>query len=321
MILVFIEHDDGELRSASRDVLAFARGVGEPVHAVAIGEDSKTTMGISTELAGVASFHVITMDGAYAPAAWAQAVVDLATELSPRAVLASSTDRGQEILSYVGAKSSLPMIANAIELELNDDAATATREQWGGTLLEQVRCTASPLLATISPTAVASDTDASSANSDSPTIDARSVTPAPADLRVRLAETVVAEGAGVSLPEAQVVVGGGRGVGDSARFSELEALAKQLGAAIGVSRAVTSAGWRPHAEQIGQTGVRIAPELYISCGVSGASQHMVGCLSAKHILAINTDADAPIMARADYAVIGDLHQIVPAITAELERRS
>ncbi len=124
---------------------------------------------------------------------------------------------------------------------------------------------------------------------------------------------------GISLTDARVVVGGGRGVGSAEAFSELEELAAVLGAAVGVSRVVTSAGWRPHSQQIGQTGLRIAPDLYIACGISGAIQHIVGAKAAKRILAINTDRDAPIMSVADYAVIGDLHQVVPAITAEIRR--
>ena len=116
------------------------------------------------------------------------------------------------------------------------------------------------------------------------------------------------------------MVGGGRGVGSSAAFAELEELAGLLGGAVGVSRAVTSDGWRPHTEQIGQTGLRIAPDLYIACGISGAIQHIVGCKAAKRILAINPDAESPIMGIADYAVLGDLHEVVPAISAEIRRR-
>jgi len=115
-------------------------------------------------------------------------------------------------------------------------------------------------------------------------------------------------------------VGGGRGVGSAEGFASLDALASLLEGAVGVSRAVTSAGWRPHAEQVGQTGERIAPDLYIACGISGASQHMVGCRGAKRLLVINNDPDAPMVAKADYAVIGDLHQVVPAVTAEVQRR-
>jgi electron transfer flavoprotein alpha subunit len=123
----------------------------------------------------------------------------------------------------------------------------------------------------------------------------------------------------ISLGDARVVVGGGRGVGSAEGFADLDALAAALGGTVGVSRVVTSLGWRPHAQQVGQTGARIAPDLYIACGISGAIQHIVGCKAAKKILVINTDPEAPILAHADYAVIGDLKTVVPAITAELAR--
>ena len=116
---------------------------------------------------------------------------------------------------------------------------------------------------------------------------------------------------GVSLATARVVVGGGRGVGGPDGFGMLEELAGLLGGVVGVSRVVTSEGWRPHKQQVGQTGTRISPELYLACGISGAIQHMAGCLSAKHIVAVNTDPDAPIISHADYAVIGDLNQVIP----------
>jgi electron transfer flavoprotein alpha subunit len=138
-----------------------------------------------------------------------------------------------------------------------------------------------------------------------------------ADLAVAVARRLEPDLSGVSLADARVVVGGGRGVGSPEGFADLEELAGLLGAAVGVSRVVTSQGWRPHTMQIGQTGMRIAPDLYIACGISGAIQHIVGARAAKRILAINTDPEAPIMAVADYAVIGDLHEVVPAISAEL----
>jgi electron transfer flavoprotein alpha subunit len=125
---------------------------------------------------------------------------------------------------------------------------------------------------------------------------------------------------GADLAGARVVIGGGRGVGGPEGFNELIELADLLGGTLGVSRVVTSQGWRPHHEQVGQTGTKIAPDLYVACGISGAIQHWAGCQSAKTILAINTDADAPMVTRADYAVVGDLHQIVPAVIAELKSR-
>ena len=133
-----------------------------------------------------------------------------------------------------------------------------------------------------------------------------------ADLVVRAVETSGGTG-GVSLATARVVVGGGRGVGSADGFAPLEELAALLGGVVGVSRVVTSEGWRPHSMQVGQTGTKITPDLYLACGISGAIQHFAGCSGAKHIIAINTDPSAPMMTRADYAVVGDLHEVIPAL--------
>jgi electron transfer flavoprotein alpha subunit len=138
------------------------------------------------------------------------------------------------------------------------------------------------------------------------------------DFRVRITSRVPPEAGRISLADARVVVGGGRGVGSAEGFAVLDELAALLGGTVGVSRVVTSAGWRPHAQQVGQTGTRIAPDLYIACGISGAIQHLVGSRAAKAVLAINTDRDAPMVTRATYAVIGDLHTVLPAIVAEIK---
>ena len=139
------------------------------------------------------------------------------------------------------------------------------------------------------------------------------------DQVVRVSEHVAPPGGGVSLAEAKVVVSGGRGVGSKEGFAILEELAGLLGARVGCSRVVTSAGWRPHTDQVGQTGTKISPDLYIACGISGATQHMAGCKGAKKILAINADPEAPMMSLADYSVVGDLKEIVPAISAEIRK--
>ena len=143
---------------------------------------------------------------------------------------------------------------------------------------------------------------------------------ADADLVVQVRDHVAPPAGGVSLTDAKVVVTGGRGVGSAEGFAPVEELAALLGGAVGCSRAVTMSGWRPHTDQVGQTGNKIAPDIYIACGVSGATQHIAGTKGAKRILAVNTDPDAPIMSVADYAVIGDLHEVLPAVSAELRRR-
>jgi electron transfer flavoprotein alpha subunit len=246
----------------------------------------------------------------YAPEAWAQAVVDL----NPEIVVAPGTDRGHEVLAHVGARVDAPLAANVIDAQLNGDALELTRQRWGGSLLEQSRLRGSPKLLTVAPHTV----DAEPAGMETQVDD---FTPALDDshFRVRVARREEPEAGAIRLDTARVVVGGGRGVGSKEGFEVLEELAGLLGGAVGGSRVVTNLGWRPHSDQVGQTGARIAPDLYIACGVSGAIQHLVGCRGAKRILVINKDQNAPIVARADWAVIGDLHEIVPAIVAELRK--
>ncbi|MGC1209524.1 MAG: electron transfer flavoprotein subunit alpha/FixB family protein, partial [Ornithinimicrobium sp.] len=154
-----------------------------------------------------------------------------------------------------------------------------------------------------------------------PDVTSVSVTPTASDLAVRVARTEAgAPDESGNLKSAKVVVGAGRGAGSADAFGDLEDLTELLGASLGVSRVVTSLGWRPHHEQVGQTGSRISPDLYIPCGISGAIQHWAGCSSAKTILAINSDPDAPMVTRAHYAVIGDMHEILPAINEEIRSR-
>jgi electron transfer flavoprotein alpha subunit len=267
---------------------------------------------------GVDVAHVVEDDrlSAFAPVAWAAAVSQLIASLGPSIVLAAGSDRGNEVMAHVGAKTDLPVAANCTEV-VPGEPFRLTRQRWAGSLLEDATLDAPTKLLTIAPHAVAAEGAVEGAAQ--PAVAPFSPILTDEDLRVAVVRRLAPDRSGISLTDARVVVGGGRGVGSAEAFSELEELAAVLGAAVGVSRVVTSAGWRPHSQQIGQTGLRIAPDLYIACGISGAIQHIVGAKAAKRILAINTDRDAPIMSVADYAVIGDLHQVVPAITAEILR--
>jgi electron transfer flavoprotein alpha subunit len=207
----------------------------------------------------------------------------------------------------------LPFAANCTQA--NEDG-TVTRVRWGGSLLEEARVKGSPLLLSSAPHAV----QAATVNgADAPRTETLEPALTEADLAVQVAERVEEQTTGISLADAKVVVSGGRGVGSAEGFGIIEELAGVLNAAVGCSRVVTMAGWRPHTDQVGQTGTKVSPDLYIACGISGATQHIAGCKGAKRILAINSDAEAPILNNADYAVIGDLTEIVPAITAELKR--
>ncbi|HZU40077.1 MAG TPA: electron transfer flavoprotein subunit alpha/FixB family protein [Solirubrobacteraceae bacterium] len=312
MVLVFVEGAGDEL---SQQALAFARGLGEELHAVLLGPGAEAqAAGLGAH--GVALAHLASdprLD-AYAPAAYGQAVAALTRELGPAAVIAPGSERGNEVLAHAAARLEQPLSANTVTLALGHPAAV-TRVRWGGSLLEEAHLHGTPLLATVAPHAVAAE------RVGAQEAEVRRFDPqlSESDLVVRVSERVGAGGGGVSLADAEVVVSGGRGVGSAEGFGVIEELAELIGAAVGCSRAVTMAGWRPHTDQVGQTGTKIAPELYIACGISGATQHMAGCKGAKRLLAINPDAEASIFASADYAVIGDLHEVVPAISAEIRR--
>jgi electron transfer flavoprotein alpha subunit len=246
----------------------------------------------------------------YAPDAWAQAIV----ELEPEVVVAAGNDRGHEVLARVAARLDVPMAANVVEAALDGDFLHLTRQRWGGSLLEEARLSGTPKLLTVAAHAV----EARPAGLAT-TVEEFTPTLADEHFVVRVTRREEPTAGAVRLDTARVVIGGGRGVGSKEGFEPLEELASLLGGAVGGSRVVTNLGWRPHSDQVGQTGARIAPDLYIACGVSGAIQHIVGCKGAKRILVINKDQNAPIVARADWAVIGDLHEIVPAIVAELRK--
>ena len=244
----------------------------------------------------------ISIDGSYQPAAWAAAIVAAADGAD--AIVAAGSDHGNELLAHVAALLDQPFAANVTAV----DGDVVTRIRWGGSLVEEARLHGSPKILSVAP-----HTQPAAAPVPVETLTAAD------DGSPRVLETVAESSGGVSLRDAKVVVSGGRGVGSSEGFAIIEELAELLGAAVGCSRVVTSAGWRPHTDQVGQTGTKISADLYIACGISGATQHIAGAKGAKKILAINDDKEAPIFASADYAVIGDLHEIVPAISAELRK--
>ena len=251
------------------------------------------------------------------PDGWATAVAQAVMARGAAAVVGPGTERGNDLLARAAIRLDAPLAANCLTVAAGE-RYRLTRQRWAGSLIEECWLDAQVAVLSVAPNTIPiAQPDATPA----PSVVAVPVTLSDADLAVHVTGREAPERGKISLGDAKVVVGGGRGVGSSEGFAELEELAGLLGGAVGGSRVVTSAGWRPHSDQIGQTGLRIAPDIYIACGISGAIQHIVGCKAAKHILAINSDPEAPIMGVADYAVIGDLHAIVPAISAEIRRRA
>ena len=322
-VLCLTELDGAEPADASLRALTLARTLSQS------GEDTSVRSVVFADSADVpadalAGYGVTDVDviepaalEGYAPQAWARVLAALAAETGATAVLAAGTDRGNEVLAHLGAMTGLPMAANCT-LVTPDGGRThrLVRHRWAGLLLEDAVMEAPVALFTVATDAVAG---VSAQTPTSIQVHVHKPELAEADLIVRAAESPAGAG-GASLATARVVVGGGRGVGGADGFAPLEELADLLGGVVGVSRVVTSEGWRPHQQQVGQTGTKITPELYLACGISGAIQHIAGCGGAKHIIAINTDPGAPILAHADYAVIGDLHQVIPALIEALRAR-
>ncbi len=326
-VLCLVEQaDGGAAADVSLRALTLARSLAvsaaQPaggVAAVVFGLAAMVPAGVLSAY-GVADVYAVESDelSGYVPQAWARALAGLAAELSATAVVAAGTDHGSEVMAHLGAITGLPMAANCASAAWDGAGALRiVRHRWAGSLLEDAVLDAPLALLTVAVDAVAAAgagvPAATSVHPYRPALEE-------ADLRVRATESAE-RSAGMSLATARVVVGGGRGVGGPDGFGVLEELAGLLGGVVGVSRVVTSEGWRPHRQQVGQTGTRISPELYLACGISGAIQHMAGCLSAKHIVAVNTDPDAPIISHADYAVIGDLNQVLPALVAAIKARS
>jgi electron transfer flavoprotein alpha subunit len=308
-VLVLVEHADGQPDELSLQAISLARDLGGPVHALTVAENV-TGLGAY----GVETLHTADDDrlSAYAPAAWAACLERIIDRVQPDAVVAAGTNRGNEVLSHLAARRDAPFAANCVAVGSD---GSVTRVRWGGSLLEEARIHGDVRLLTVAPHMV----EATTVNGGEAAVERVDVAVDDADLVVRVTGREETPSAGISLEEAKVVVSGGRGVGSSEGFGMLEELAGLLNAAVGCSRVVTMAGWRPHTDQVGQTGTKVAPDLYIACGISGATQHIAGCKGAKKILAINNDPEAAILANADYAVIGDLAEVVPAITAELRK--
>lgn len=322
MILGLVEHRGGALEEASLQMLAagadLADRLGVRLGAVIMGE-AAPSLAEAARAHGASEVVAVRHPGpeGYAPEAWAKALGQLVEQKSASVLLAPGTDRGNEVLAHLGAAKDLPAAANCSEFHPGDPF-TVTRLRWGSSLLEDAVLEGEPKLMSVAPYAWAPGEPAPAPGGEAapeefvPDLEEK-------DFRVRVARREEAVVEGVILKTAPVVIGGGRGVGGEDGYRVLEELAEILGGAVGGSRVATNNGWRPHSDQIGLTGNRIAPQLYIACGISGAIQHLVGCKGAKNILVINNDPEAPFFSKADYGVVGDLHQVVPAVIQEIKK--
>lgn len=310
-IWILAETRDGALRRSSFELITAARALdaSATVTAVLLGHG---VAGLAAELGARGAERVLVVDdprlAAYSPDGWAVALAGLAAERAPAVILGSTSARGRDLVPRLAARLGAGLASDAIEIALEGGRLHALRPIYAGKALARVRVLTDPQIATIRPNSYP----------PSETAAAGSVETVALDQYAALTQSGGVEAAKSERPdvaEADIIVSGGRGLGGPEHFHLIEALADALGAAVGASRAVVDAGWRPHGDQVGQTGKTVAPTLYVACGISGAVQHLAGMKTSKYIVAINKDPEAPIFSVADYGIVGDIFEVLPALTA------
>ncbi len=324
-IWVFIEQLKGMIAPASLEALGAARQLGADmggsgVTALLFGHASHM-QGLAQDVIAHGADEVLLADDAslddFRAEPYAALLVKLVHEHAPDVILAGATTRGRDLFGMAAVDLNTGALADVIALEVKDGAVQAIKPVYAGKLLSIVVTDARrPQLISLRPRAFPKpEPDASRSGTVTP------ISPALSEdaISLKVMDYAVSEGQ-VSLADAKIIVSGGRGVGGPEGFAPVRELAQVLGGALGASRAAVDAGWIPYAHQVGQTGKTVAPDLYIACGISGAIQHQAGMRSAKTIVAINKDPDAPIFKLARYGVVGDLFKIVPALTAEFKKR-
>ena len=316
MILVVVEYTNGKVSKSTYEMAGCARQLGRegPVTALVLGSG---VAAIASEVALVFD-QVLVADHAdlaqYDAEVWAAAVAQIAREGEANTVLIGGSRSGREYSPRVAVKLDAPLLEDAISVVDANGTLTAERYTYLARVIEKVEADAPVVVVTIKQGAF---TAAMPGNQVAEQFDVDLNLP---QRRVQITGKATEKSSRIALTEADIVVSGGRGVGSAEGFATLvEGLADQLGAAVGATRAIVDAGWRPYQEQVGQTGKTVQPKAYIAIGISGAVQHLSGMSKSKCIVAINKDADAPIFKIADYGIVGDVNQIVPAMIAELQK--
>jgi electron transfer flavoprotein alpha subunit len=315
-VLVIAEQRDGRLKKSTFELLGASAAAGNDTHAVLLGEGIS---GLANELAhyGAKVVHVADNAGLkfYSAEAYAQVVVALAKSLGAEIVLASHTPTGRDLMPKVAARLNAGLASDCTSLNFSGANVVVRRPVYSGKATAEVEFVgAGTKLVTMRANALGvpkPDT--------SKTAEVTQVAVSLADLKTKVLEVVKGASARPDVTEAGIVVSGGRSLKNAENFKILEDMADVMGAAVGASRAAVDAGYRPHRDQVGQTGKVVSPALYVACGISGAIQHLAGMRTSKVIVAINTDPEAPIFQVADYGIVADLFQVVPALQGELAK--
>jgi len=315
-ILAVLEQRDGVLkRSAFETVSAASKTASElnlEAEAVVVGNEISNINDIGNY--GISKvMHLKNTDLVnYSSSGYRDAILNYATEVDADYIMLANTSLGKDLAPRLAVKLGAGCLMDCVKLDTSSGELTATRPVYAGKALVDVKFNSGKKVITIRPNVFkAQSTDGSS-------VDVTVNEVSSPNIKTRVVEFKKAEGK-LDVAEADIIVSGGRGMKGPEHFNLIEELADSLGAAVGASRAVVDAGWRPHGEQVGQTGKTVSPSLYVACGISGAIQHLAGMSSSKYIVAINKDKDAPIFNIADYGIAGDVFEILPALTEEIKK--
>jgi electron transfer flavoprotein alpha subunit len=317
-ILAFAEHRDGKIKKSSFETVRAARTVADTLKAdccaLIIGSGISS---LAKELGPYGASRVFVVDdpslAAHANLAFAKVIATVAAQQNVQTVFLPASQMGKDLAPRVAVKIQAGLASDCVGISVENGDLVATRPVYAGKALVDVRVTTAVKVFTLRPNVFTATQGSGDAK-----IETVPVTLDPADFVTVVTDVKVATGR-PDVTEADIIVSGGRGMKAPEHFVLLEALADVLGAAVGASRAVVDAGWRPHDEQVGQTGKTVSPTLYVACGISGAVQHIAGMSSSKYIVAINKDKDAPIFQIADYGIAGDVFEIVPELTMQLKQ--
>ena len=305
-IVVYVEHTGGSARRASLETLGAAKRAGAPVVAVLSGQGAaQAAEGLGSK--GANKVVVVTGADTYSPDGTAADIAAVAKDESATVCLAAASSAGKDLMPRVAAHLDSVPFADCTDFRMDGEQPVAVRPVLAGKVISTVQSSSAVFCATLRPNVFAVEEGDGAAE-----VSERA---ANADRKVTVVDVAAKGGDKLDVQEAPIVVSGGRGLKEAGHFNIVEDLAAAFGdAAVGASRAVVDAGWRPHGEQVGQTGKTVSPNLYVACGISGAIQHLAGMSSSKVVVAVNKDAEAPIFKVADYGIVGDVHEVLPMLT-------
>lgn len=316
-ILAFLEQREGKLKRAAFEVVSIASRLSKELNldaeALVIGNNVENIN--DTAKYGITKVVHFKNDGLtnYSTTAYTEIISNYAKEVSAEVLLFSNTALGKDLAPHIAIQADAGILVDCTKLDVSDGEVIATRPIYAGKALLDVKLNSEKKIFTMRPNVFK---PVSSDNNAAAEIEEREISTV--NNKTRVIEIKKSEGR-LDVAEADIIVSGGRGLKAPENFHLVEELAESLGAAVGASRAVVDAGWRPHREQVGQTGKTVSPTLYVACGISGAIQHLAGMSSSKYIIAINKDKDAPIFGVADFGIAGDAFEILPALTEEIKK--